>query len=325
MMTLISLGIVVAFGTSLAATFGSFQIDVWWEVATLITIMLLGHWLEMKAIAQARGALDALAALLPDSAERVTESVVQKVPLTELQVGDVALVRPGARVPADGKVIEGTADVDESLITGESRGVSKGPGTTVVAGTVVAGGSLRVRVSAVGEQTALSGIMRLVAAAQASGSRAQALADRAAALLFYVAVASGVLTFGYWWLAGDTAHALIRTATVLIIACPHALGLAIPLVITISTSLGARNGLLVKDRLALERSRDLDVVIFDKTGDTHARHAGAFRGCRCLWCKRGRSAQTGSVGRGRLRAPARQSHRQWGESPRRESPAGQEF
>jgi len=266
MMTLISLGIVVAFGTSLAATFGSFQIDVWWEVATLITIMLLGHWLEMKAIAQARGALDALAALLPDSAERVTESGVQKVPLTELQVGDVALVRPGARVPADGKVIEGTADVDESLITGESRGVSKGPGTTVVAGTVVAGGSLRVRVSAVGEQTALSGIMRLVAAAQASGSRAQALADRAAALLFYVAVASGVLTFGYWWLAGDSAHALTRTATVLIIACPHALGLAIPLVIAISTSLGARNGLLVKDRLALERSRDLDVVIFDKTG-----------------------------------------------------------
>ncbi len=266
MMTLISLGIVVAFSASLAATFGFFEIDVWWEVATLITIMLLGHWLEMKAIAQARGALDAMAALLPDSAERITESGLEKVPLAELQVGDVVLVRPGARVPADGKVIEGTADVDESLITGESRGVSKGPGTTVVAGTVAAGGSLRVRVSAVGEQTALSGIMRLVAAAQASGSRAQALADRAAALLFYVAVASGVLTFGYWWLAGDSAHALTRTATVLIIACPHALGLAIPLVIAISTSLGARNGLLVKDRLALERSRDLDVVIFDKTG-----------------------------------------------------------
>jgi len=169
-------------------------------------------------------------------------------------------------VPADGKVIEGTADMDESLITGESREISKGPGTTVVTGTVAAGGSLRVRVSAVGEQTALSGIMRLVAAAQASGSRAQALADRAAALLFYVAVASGVLTFGYWWFAGDRQHAVTRTATVLIIACPHALGLAIPLVIAISTSLGAKNGLLVKDRLALERSRDLDVVIFDKTG-----------------------------------------------------------
>ena len=266
MMTLISLGIVVAFAASLAATFGFFKIDVWWEVATLITIMLLGHWLEMKAVAQASGALDALAALLPDSAERITESGLEKVPLAELRVGDVVLVRPGARVPADGKVIEGTADVDESLITGESRGVSKVPGATVVAGTVAAGGSLRVRVSAVGEQTALSGIMRLVAAAQASGSRAQALADRAAALLFYVAVASGVLTFGYWWLAGDSAHAVTRTATVLIIACPHALGLAIPLVIAISTSLGAQNGLLVKDRLALERARDLDVVIFDKTG-----------------------------------------------------------
>jgi Cu2+-exporting ATPase len=266
MMTLISLGIVVAFVASLAATFGFFKIDVWWEVATLITVMLLGHWLEMKAIAQARGALDALAALLPDSAERITESGVERVPLAELRVGDVVLVRPGARVPADGKVIEGTADVDESLITGESRPISKGPGTTVVAGTVAAGGSLRVQVSAVGEQTALSGIIRLVAAAQASGSRAQALADRAASLLFYVAVASGALTFGYWWLAGDGAHALTRTATVLIIACPHALGLAIPLVIAISTSLGAQNGLLVKDRLALERVRDLDVVIFDKTG-----------------------------------------------------------
>jgi Cu2+-exporting ATPase len=277
MMTLISLGIVVAFVASLAATFGFFQIDVWWEVATLITIMLLGHWLEMKAVAQARGALDALAALLPDAAERITQSGVEKVPLPQLRVGDVVLVRPGGRVPADGKVVEGTADVDESMITGESRGISKGPGTTVVAGTVAAGGSLRVQVSAVGEQTSLSGIMRLVATAQASGSRAQALADRAAALLFYVAVASGVLTFGYWWLAGDAVHALTRTATVLIIACPHALGLAIPLVIAISTSLGARNGLLVKDRLALERSRDLDVVVFDKTG-TLTRGAPALSG-----------------------------------------------
>ena len=266
MMTLISLAIAVAFIASFAATLGFFEIDVWWELATLITIMVLGHWLEMKAIAQARGALDALAALLPDSAERVTESGFEKVPLAELRVGDVVLVRPGARVPADGTVVEGTADVDESMITGESRAVSKGPGATVVAGTVAAAGSLRVRVSAVGEQTALSGIMRLVAAAQASGSRTQALADRAAALLFYVALASGVLTLAYWWLAGDKEHALIRTATVLIIACPHALGLAIPLVIAISTSLGAQNGLLVKDRLALEGARDLDVVIFDKTG-----------------------------------------------------------
>lgn len=266
MMTLISLAIAVAFIASLAAAFGFFEIDVWWELATLITIMVLGHWLEMKAIAQARGALDALAALLPDSAERVTDSGFEKVPLAQLRVGDVVLVRPGARVPADGTVVEGTADVDESMITGESRAVSKGPGTSVVAGTVAAGGSLRVRVTAVGEQTALAGIMRLVATAQASGSRTQALADRAAALLFYVALTSGVLTLAYWWLTGDREHAVIRTATVLIIACPHALGLAIPLVIAISTSLGAQNGLLVKDRLALERARDLDVVIFDKTG-----------------------------------------------------------
>src|SRR5437870_10959586 len=266
MMTLISLAIIVAFGTSLAATFGIFEIDVWWELSSLITIMLLGHWLEMRAISQARGALNALAALVPDTAERVSGAEIQTVPLSELHVGDLVLVRPGTRVPADGVVVEGAAYVDESMITGESRPVSKGPGATVIAGTVVSGGSLRVRIAAVGEETALSGIMRLVAAAQASGSRTQALADRAAAILFYVAVMSGAITFAYWWFSGDKEHALIRTATVLIIACPHALGLAIPLVIAISTSLGAQNGLLVKDRLALERARNLDILIFDKTG-----------------------------------------------------------
>src|SRR6266496_1844047 len=266
MMTLISLAITVAFGTSVAATFGVFEIDVWWELSSLITIMVLGHWLEMRAISQARGALNALAALLPDTAERVSGAEIKTVPLSELHVGDVVLVQPGTRVPADGVVLEGDADVDESMITGESRSVSKGPGATVIAGIVVSGGSLRVRITAVGEETALSGIMRLVAAAQASGSRTQALADRAAAILFYVAVGSGAITLAYWWFSGDNEHALIRTATVLIIACPHALGLAIPLVIAISTSLGAQNGLLVKDRLALERVHDLDMVIFDKTG-----------------------------------------------------------
>lgn len=266
MMTLISLAITVAFGTSLAATFGLFEIEVWWELATLIAIMVLGHWLEMRAISQAQGALNALAALLPDTAERITGAEIETVPLSAMQVGDVVLVRPGTRVAADGTVVEGAADVDESMITGESRTVSKRPGATVIAGTVASGGSLRVRVTAIGEQTALSGIMRLVASAQASGSRTQALADRAAAILFYVAVASGAITLTYWWLSGDKEHALIRTATVLIIACPHALGLAIPLVIAISTSLGAQNGLLVKDRLALERARNLDMVIFDKTG-----------------------------------------------------------
>src|SRR5205807_6275108 len=266
MMTLISLAIIVAFGTSLAAALGLFEIDVWWELASLITIMVLGHWLEMRAISQARGALSALAALLPDTAERVTGTDTQSVALSELRTGDILLIRPGARVPADGTVIEGAAEVDESMITGESKTVPKGAGGRVTAGTVASGGSLRVRVTAIGDQTALSGIMRLVAAAQASGSRTQALADRAAAILFYVAVVAGAVTFTFWWLSGDKEHALIRTATVLIIACPHALGLAIPLVIAIATSLGARNGLLVKDRLALERARNLDIVIFDKTG-----------------------------------------------------------
>ena len=230
MMTLISLAIIVSFTASLAAILGFFEVDVWWELSTLISVMLLGHWLEMEAVTQAQGALNALAALLPDSAERVTAAGIEKVPLAELGVGDVVLVRPGSRVPADGIVVEGTADVDESLITGESRAITKTSGMAVVGGTVAESGSLRVRVKAVGEETALSGIVRLVAAAQASGSRAQALADRAAALLFYVAVAAGALTFVYWWLAGDTQHAFIRTATVLVIACPHALGLAIPLV-----------------------------------------------------------------------------------------------
>jgi P-type Cu2+ transporter len=266
MMTLISLGIVVAFAASLTSTLGIFEVDLWWELSTLVSIMLLGQWLEIKAVAQARGALDALAALLPDTAERVTQLNIEKVPLAALRVGDVVLVRPGSRVPADGTVLEGTADVDESLITGESKVISKAPGAAVIAGMVAEGGSLRVRVKAVGELTALSGIMRLVAAAQASSSKAQILADRAAALLFYIAVAVGAVTFSYWWILGDRVHALIRTATVLVIACPHALGLAIPLVIAISTSLGARNGLLVKDRRALEFARDLGVVVFDKTG-----------------------------------------------------------
>src|SRR5882672_7240277 len=266
MMTLISLAIIVAFGTSLAATFGVFEIEVWWEVASLITIMVLGHWLEMRAISQARGALNALAALLPDTAERVKGADSESVPLSELRAGDIVLVRPGGRVPADGTVVEGAADVDESMITGESKTIPKVASTKVIAGTVASGGSLSVRITAIGDQTALAGIMRLVATAQASGSRAQALADRAAAILFYVAVASGSITFIYWWFSGDKEYALIRTATVLIIACPHALGLAIPLVIAISTSLGAQNGLLVKDRLALERARNLDLVIFDKTG-----------------------------------------------------------
>jgi P-type Cu2+ transporter len=266
MMTLISLAIIVAFATSWAGTLGFFEVEIWWELATLITIMLLGHWLEMRSIAQARGALAALAELLPDTAERVIEGGTEEVPISALRESDLVLVRPGARVPADGEVVEGSADVDESLVTGESRAVPKDVGDYVIAGTVAAGGSLRVRLTAVGDATTLSAMMRMVEAAQASASRAQALADRAAAILFYVALVAGAFTLVGWWLLGDLEGALIRTATVLVIACPHALGLAIPLVIAISTSLGARNGLLIKDRLALERARTVDTVIFDKTG-----------------------------------------------------------
>jgi P-type Cu2+ transporter len=266
MMTLISLAIVVAFVTSWAGTLGLFEVEIWWELATLITIMLLGHWLEMRSIAQAQGALSALAALLPDTAERVTANGTEEIPIAQLRVGDIVLVRPGARVPADSVVVDGTADVDESVITGESRAVTKEPGDTVIAGAVAAGGSLRIKVTATGDQTALSGIIRLVAQAQASASRAQALADRAAAILFYVALAASTITLVFWWLQGDPEGALVRTATVLVIACPHALGLAIPLVIALSTSLGAQNGLLIKDRMALERARTVNTVIFDKTG-----------------------------------------------------------
>lgn len=266
MMTLISLAIVVAFAASWAATLGAFEVDVWWELATLITVMSLGHWLEMRSIAQAQGALGALAELLPDTAERLTDAGAETVPLEALAAADIVLVRPGERVPADGEVVDGTADVDESMITGESRPIPKVAGDAVVAGTVAAGGSLRVRVTAVGDATALSGIMRLVAEAQASKSEAQLLADRAAGLLFWVAVVAGVMALVVWSALGQAEEGLVRMVTVLVIACPHALGLAIPLVVAISTTLGARNGLLVRDRSALERAKDLEVVIFDKTG-----------------------------------------------------------
>jgi P-type Cu2+ transporter len=266
MMLLISLAILVAFGASIATVFGLFDLEFWWELALLIVIMLLGHWLEMRALGQASSALDALAGLLPDEADLVTPEGSRTVPVSELAIGDVVLVRPGGRVPADGVVVDGEAELDESMITGESRPVSKGPGNRVVAGTVVTDSALRVRVDAVGEETALAGIRRLVEQAQASRSRAQALADRAAALLFYFATAVGVATFVVWLLLGEPDQAVEHTVTVLVIACPHALGLAIPLVVAISTALAARNGILVKDRLALERMRTVDAVLFDKTG-----------------------------------------------------------
>ncbi len=267
MMLLISMAIVVAYSASMATSLGWFDLDFWWELAALVTIMLLGHWQEMKAIGQAQGALAALAELLPDDAERVgDDGEIEVVPVAGLRPGDVVLVRSGARVPADGAIVEGEAELDESMITGESRPVAKGPGDRVVAGTVSTDSAVRVRVEAVGDDTALAGIQRMVAEAQASGSRAQDLADRFAALLFYVATAAGIITFAVWWALGDLDNAVVRTVTVLVIACPHALGLAIPLVISLSTAVAARAGILVKDRLALERMRTIDAVLFDKTG-----------------------------------------------------------
>ncbi len=266
MMLLIGMAITVAFIASAATTLGWFDLDFWWELTALITIMLLGHWMEMRAIGQARGALAALAELLPDEAERVTDGETETVPSSELRVDDVVLVRPGGRVPADGEIVSGEVELDESMVTGESKPVAKASGDRVVAGTVATDNSVRIRITAVGDDTALAGIQRLVAQAQASRSRAQVLADRAAALLFYVAVAAAVITVVAWGLAGRPDQAVVRTVAVLVIACPHALGLAIPLVIAISTSMAARNGILVKDRLALERMRAVDVVLFDKTG-----------------------------------------------------------
>jgi Cu2+-exporting ATPase len=273
MMVLISLAISVAFVASIASTFGLLDLEFWWELSALVTIMLLGHWQEMAAIGRTRGALAALAELLPDDAERVIDGGTEHVSVSELVVGDVILVRPGGRVPADGTVIGGQAEFDESMITGESRPVPRGEGDHVAAGTVALGSSVRVSVDAVGEATALAGIQRMVEQAQASGSRAQALADRAAAALFYIALAAGLITFTVWTLLGNTDDAILRTVTVLVIACPHALGLAIPLVIAISTEISARSGILVKDRLALERMRNIDTVLFDKTGTlTEGRH-----------------------------------------------------
>jgi Cu2+-exporting ATPase len=267
MMLLISMAIVVAYAASLASTLDWFDLEFWWELAALVTIMLLGHWQEMKAIGQARGALAALAELLPDSAERVgSDGIVTEVAIGDLRVGDVVLVRPGGRVPADGEIVDGEAELDESMVTGESRPVPKSIGDRVVAGTVSTDSSIRVRVTAVGDATALAGIQRLVAEAQASRSRAQVLADRFAALLFYVAAGAGVVTFVAWSAAGDVDQAVVSSVTVLVIACPHALGLAIPLVISLSTAVAARNGILVKDRLALERMRTVTVNLFDKTG-----------------------------------------------------------
>lgn len=266
MMTLISLAISVAYIYSLATQFIISGEDFFWELSTLITIMLLGHWLEMASIKKAQSALDAIAQLLPDKAEKLVHGKPQTVLVSELVVGDIVLVRPGTGIPVDGVVIEGISSVNESAITGESKPVSKKTGDKVIAGTINQDGSLTVKVTKLGEDTALAGIMRLVAEAQSSKSNVQTLADKAAFGLTVVAIITGLATFIFWLIAKDANFALERTVTVLIIACPHALGLAIPLVVSISTSLSARNGLLIRKRLALESARQLDWVLFDKTG-----------------------------------------------------------
>jgi Cu2+-exporting ATPase len=271
MMTLIALAITVAFVFSAAVTLGYPGMPLWEELATLVTIMLLGHWLEMRSISQAQGALGELAKLLPNTATRVVRDEggerLEDVAIDALREHDVVLVRPGQSIPADGIVLSGESAVNEAVLTGESRPVQKQPGDKVIAGTTNGSGSLRAQVTGTGDRTALAGIMRLVAEAQRSRSRAQALADRAAFWLTWVALGAGTVTLLAWLAVGATAaYAIERLVTVLVIACPHALGLAVPLVIAISTTLGAHSGLLVRDRRGLEEARNVTTVVFDKTG-----------------------------------------------------------
>lgn len=268
MMMLIALAITVGFVASWGASLGLLDhgLDFWWELALLIVIMLLGHWLEMRSLAQTTSALESIAALLPDEAERIDGDEIVLVTPSDLTVGDLVMVRPGGRIPADGEIVEGTADVDESMVTGESRPVSRGPGERVVAGTVSTDTALRIRISAVGDDTALAGIQRLVADAQSSTSKTQRLADMSAGWLFWFALGAGAITAVTWTLLGFPDSAVIRTITVLVIACPHALGLAIPLVVSIATERAAKGGVLIKDRLALESMRTVTSVLFDKTG-----------------------------------------------------------
>jgi Cu2+-exporting ATPase len=268
MMTLITLAIGVAFVYSLAAFFFSLGPTFFWELVTLIDVMLLGHWLEMRSVRQASGALNELAKLMPDKAELIkSDGSIEEVSAKNLQSEDLVLIRPGSSLPADGVVLEGESEVNEAMITGESKPVKKAPGDNVIGGTINIDGSLRVRVEATGDDTALAGIMRLVQEAQQSKSDTQILADKAAGWLFYIAVGFAILTGIAWTIAiGFDSEVIARVATILVIACPHALGLAIPLVVAITTSLGAKNGILVRDRLALEEAREIDIVIFDKTG-----------------------------------------------------------
>ena len=304
MMTLISLAILVAFIYSLAALFLPAGKTFFWELVTLVDIMLLGHWIEMRSVRQASGALNELAKLMPDTAERVKDDgSTETVTLDKLHNGDLVLIRPGASVPADGDVQEGESQVNEAMITGESKPVRKGPGDQVIGGTINQDGSLRVRVTATGDDTALAGIMKLVVQAQQGKSNTQVLADRAAGWLFYVALGSAVVTAIAWTLAvGFNVDVVARVATVLVIACPHALGLAIPLVVAITTAMGAQNGILVRDRLALEQARQLDMVIFDKTGTLTKGRVWRRGSDRGRWLEFGPGIGPCSCGGRRLRA-----------------------
>lgn len=283
MMTLISLAIITAYVYSVATQFWIAGEGFFWELATLVTIMLLGHWLEMASVAKAEGALDAISKLLPDKAEKLISGKPKQVLVSELKIGDLVLIRPGSRIPVDGVITDGKSSVDEAAITGESKPVSKTVNDEVIAGTGNQDGSLTVKVTKIGQDTALAGIMRLVAEAQSSKSNVQVLADKAAFALTIIAIATAVITFIYWLFAKDTAFALERSVTVLIIACPHALGLAIPLVVSISTAISAKSGLLVRKRLALEAARNIDWVLFDKTGTlTKGEH-----GVTDIWATKG--------------------------------------
>lgn len=268
MMLLIALAITVAFVSSWGASLNLLDhgLNFWWELALLVVIMLLGHWIEMRSLAQTTSALDSLAALLPDEAEKIDGDEVVKVTPADLEVGDVVIVRPGASVPADGTIVDGSASMDESMVTGESKTVRRGEGEHVVAGTIATDSGLRIKVTATGGDTALAGIQKLVTDAQESSSRAQRLADKAAAWLFWFTLGAAILTAVVWTVVGMPNDAVVRTITVLVIACPHALGLAIPLVVSIATERAARGGVLIKDRLALESMRTVDAVLFDKTG-----------------------------------------------------------
>ncbi|HEX5743871.1 MAG TPA: copper-translocating P-type ATPase [Candidatus Saccharimonadales bacterium] len=283
MMTLISLAIITAYTYSVATRFFIEGDGFFWELATLVTIMLLGHWLEMASVAKAESALDAISKLLPDKAEKLVNGKTKTVLVSELKIGDKVLIRPGASIPIDGAVTDGSSSVNEAAISGESKPVPKTVDDEVIAGTINQDGSLTVKITKLGEDTALAGIMRLVSEAQTSKSNVQLLADKAAFVLTIVAIASGLLTFIIWFFARDTAFALERSVTVLVIACPHALGLAIPLVVSISTALSAKNGLLVRKRLALEAARNIDTVLFDKTGTlTRGEH-----GVTDVWATKG--------------------------------------